>query len=208
MRHDVNLEAREFYAEAYRTGFVPWEVAGEAGLADEQAFFDREEAAHPAEHRRALDIGCGRGRHSALLAERGWEVTGVDFVPEAIEAAGARPDAANIRFVVGDAADLTSVTSGSFDFFLDGGCFHGLSPNERSGWGRGIEALSAPGATMLMVAFDPWSSTPIPPNVPAGTTLDGILAVLPGWKLLSDDPLPDTYRPVPQPAHYYRLGRS
>jgi SAM-dependent methyltransferase len=28
---------------------------------------------------RALDIACGTGRHSLLLAERGWQVTAVDF---------------------------------------------------------------------------------------------------------------------------------
>ena len=27
---------------------------------------------------RALDLACGRGRHLALLAERGWRVTGID----------------------------------------------------------------------------------------------------------------------------------
>ena len=208
MINDVNANSREFFAEAYRTGFVPWEVAAAAGTADEAAMLDREDATHPVGQRRALDIGCGRGRHSALLTQRGWQVVGVDFVPEAIAAAQARSDVAGIHFVVGDVADLVSVVSGPFDFFLDGGCFHGLSAQERIGWGRGVSALAAPGATMLMVAFDPWPSTPLPPNVPAGTSLDDIREVLPGWEVLSDDLMPDTYRPVPQPAHYYRLRRG
>lgn len=208
MINDVNANSREFFAEAYRTGFVPWEVAAAAGTADEAAMLDREDATHPVGQRRALDIGCGRGRHSALLAQRGWQVVGVDFVPEAIAAAQARSDVAGIHFVVGDVADLVSVVSGPFDFFLDGGCFHGLSAQERIGWGRGVSALAAPGATMLMVAFDPWPSTPLPPNVPAGTSLDDIREVLPGWEVLSDDLMPDAYRPVPQPAHYYRLRRG
>lgn len=33
---------------------------------------------------RALDLACGAGRHAAWLAERGWEVTGVDLVPHEI----------------------------------------------------------------------------------------------------------------------------
>ncbi|MFT4127080.1 MAG: class I SAM-dependent methyltransferase [Gordonia sp. (in: high G+C Gram-positive bacteria)] len=208
MINDVNAHSREFFAAAYRTGFVPWEVAAAAGAADENAMLDREDATHPAGRRRALDIGCGRGRHCALLARRGWQVVGVDFVPEAIAAARARSDTAAVDFVVGDAPDLTSVVAGPFDFFLDGGCFHGLSPQERIGWGRGVGALAAPGATLLMVAFDPWPSTPRPPNVPAGASLDEIREVLPGWAVLADDLMPDAYRPVPQPAHYYRLGHG
>lgn len=34
---------------------------------------------------RALDVACGAGRHSVLLAERGWQVTAVDNSSVAIE---------------------------------------------------------------------------------------------------------------------------
>ncbi|MFT4087813.1 MAG: hypothetical protein QM658_11820, partial [Gordonia sp. (in: high G+C Gram-positive bacteria)] len=67
---------------------------------------------------------------------------------------------------------------------------------------------AAPDATLLMVAFDPWPSDPAPPMAPAGVTLDQILEVLPGWELLADQLMPDEYRPVPQPAHFYRFGRT
>ncbi len=204
---NVHQDAQAFFTEAYRTGFVPWERAAAAGAEQESALFDIEDATHPAPHRRALDIGCGRGRHALLLADRGWQVSGVDFVPEAIHAARGLPGAERVSFVVGDAADLATSVTGPFDFFLDGGCFHGLDPDERAGWGRGVVALAAPGATLLMVAFDPWpTGQPAPPNAPAGTTLDEILAVLPGWTLIADELMPDAYRPVPQPAHFYRLS--
>ncbi len=203
---NVHQDAHAFFTEAYRTGFVPWERAAAASAEQESALLDLEDAAHPAPDRRALDIGCGRGRASLMLAERGWRVTGVDFVAEAVEAARQLPGADRVDFVVGDAADLTACATGPFDFFLDGGCFHGLSADERAGWGRGVVTLAASGATMQIVAFDPWpAGQPTPPNVPSGATLDEILEVLPGWTLLSDDLMPDAYRPVPQPAHFYRL---
>ena len=34
---------------------------------------------------RVLDIACGAGRHSLWLAERGWQVTAVDYSPAAID---------------------------------------------------------------------------------------------------------------------------
>lgn len=38
-----------------------------------------------AEPGRALDLACGEGRNSIWLAERGWQVTGVDFSQVAVE---------------------------------------------------------------------------------------------------------------------------
>jgi ubiquinone/menaquinone biosynthesis C-methylase UbiE len=61
---------------------------------------------------RALDAACGTGRHSAHLAERGHEVTGVDGSPEMLELACARlPDA---RLLEGDLHALP-VDDGEFD---------------------------------------------------------------------------------------------
>ncbi|MDI9917873.1 class I SAM-dependent methyltransferase [Rhodococcus sp. IEGM 1379] len=40
-------------------------------------------------HGQALDLACGEGRNALWLATRGWEVTGIDFSPVAIEKARA-----------------------------------------------------------------------------------------------------------------------
>lgn len=41
----------------------------------------------PMEPGRALDLGCGEGRNAVWLAERGWDVTGVDFSTVALDRA-------------------------------------------------------------------------------------------------------------------------
>ena len=74
---------------------------------------------------RALDIGCGRGQFTPELVRNGWEAVGVDIVAEAVEAAR-RKGPAEITYVVGDVTDLESAGLGTFDFFLDFGCFQGL----------------------------------------------------------------------------------
>jgi SAM-dependent methyltransferase len=44
----------------------------------------------PAAGTSVLDVGCGRGRHAFAFARRGYEVSGIDLSPMAIDAAKAR----------------------------------------------------------------------------------------------------------------------
>ncbi|HET7800514.1 MAG TPA: methyltransferase domain-containing protein [Humibacillus xanthopallidus] len=191
------------YALAYRLGITPWERAGEVAKAGFDALLAREEAERPRPPGRALDLGCGRGQHTHELAARGWEAVGVDNIPRAVEAArsAAGPGA---TFVLGDVTDLSESALGTFDFFLDVGCFHGLGADERSAQGRGVTALARPGATLLMLAFQP---TPLP-LVPDGVTRADIEAAFVGWQLLSVEPADTSGMPGPlkrTTPQWYRL---
>src|SRR5215831_6155701 len=64
--------------------------------------------------RRVLDLGCGTGGHAVPLAERGYEVVGVDRAPDMVHRAEARGSSA--RFEVGDIANV--VLDESFDAAL------------------------------------------------------------------------------------------
>lgn len=69
---------------------------------------------------RVLDVGCGVGRWSSLLAQRGASVTGMDLSPtmiaEAQRRAAAKGVASNCRFLVQDLAQLDA--GESFDLIL------------------------------------------------------------------------------------------
>jgi SAM-dependent methyltransferase len=59
---------------------------------------------------RLLDVGCGTGAHTAVFAEHGWSVVGVDISADQLQFARAR----GVEAVQADAAELPFAT-GTFD---------------------------------------------------------------------------------------------
>lgn len=171
------------YHRLYRLGFTPWERYGPAAAGSIAAMLDREESSRSSPLGRALDLGCGRGRYTPELARRGWQAVGIDYVPEAIEAAMVRGPQ-DVRYVVGDVLDLAGSGLGTFDFFLDVGCFQGFDEAQRLAEGRGVTALANSGATILMLQF---GATRIRRLV-GGVSQAEVERAFPGWELLAVDP--------------------
>jgi ubiquinone/menaquinone biosynthesis C-methylase UbiE len=68
--------------------------------------------------RRALDVGCGTGRYSELMADRFDEVVGVDAAAGMVEYARAHRARPNISYVQGDVLRLDPAKHGLFDVVL------------------------------------------------------------------------------------------
>ena len=173
------------YARMYRFGITPWERYGTAAAASITALLDREETERSRPLGRALDLGCGRGQYTPELARRGWEAVGIDYVPAAIEAAAAKSrGAAGLSYVAGDVTRLPSAHLGTFDFFLDIGCFQGLDAGQRLSQGEGVSALANPGATLLLLSFGPsrWRS------LVEGASQEEVQTAFAGWEMLAVEP--------------------
>ena len=99
----------------------------------------------------ALDLGCGTGDNSIFLAQHGWQVTGVDFVPKALAKARvkARANNVDIRFVAADITRLTSAGLGpDFDLIVDNGCLHGMGSDDRKAYVREVTAVATAGTKL------------------------------------------------------------
>ena len=139
------------YATAYRAGIIPWEKAGREDQPTLERLLQREETDRPDRVRRAIDLGCGRGAHTQLLLDRGWDAMGVDNVRQAVDVAVRRNGLDDARFVIADVRHLVhSGVGSSFDLFLDVGCFQTLDAAGRSMMAEGVTTLAEPDATILV----------------------------------------------------------
>jgi SAM-dependent methyltransferase len=97
---------------------------------------------------RALDLACGEGRNARWLAERGWQVTAMDFSGVAIEKARGLHD--DVDWRVGDA--LTAALPEHLDLVVI--AYLQITAEQRATvMRRSLAALRA-GGTLLVVAHD------------------------------------------------------
>jgi len=89
-----------------------------------------------------------------------------------------------LSYVVGDVTRLPSAHLGTFDFFLDIGCFQGLDAGRRLSQGRGVSALANLGATLLLLSFGPgrWRS------LVGGASQAEVETAFAGWQMLAAEP--------------------
>lgn len=193
------------YRLAYKVGVTPWEHTGEG--------FDRQLSAlldsiPVPEDGRALDIGCGTGRHSLELAQRGWHVTGIDAEQEPLDKARVRAHAAHadIRFLHEDATELQVAVDPGHMLILDVGCLHGLTDHQREMYARSVNAVTAPGAHMVLFAFGPGHRWPMP----HGVSQEAVTTIFAGWSVVSASAADVSESPLPvRAAHpsWYHLVR-
>lgn len=81
----------------------------------------------------ALELGCGEGHYARLLADRGYQVTGVDISPTAIAWAKEKTAVSghSIEYIIRDLAKPDLLLDRSFDLIGDGNCLHCIIGQDR-----------------------------------------------------------------------------
>ena len=77
------------------------------------------------------DVGCGTGALCAVLAAKGFEVTGVDPAEKMLDVARKKVTSPSAEFVVGDAIKGLPFEDKSFDMVFTSHVAHGMGPQER-----------------------------------------------------------------------------
>lgn len=140
------------YEIMYRIPFIP--ISWIFGAAHEQ-----EEYVQLFEHGtipfgRAIDLGCGEVNNAIYLSRKGFDVTGVDFSPTAINRAIANAKSAGekITFIEDDLTDLRRV-NGKYDLLVDFGALNDLSPDDRGAYMENVLPLTHSSSSFVLLCF-------------------------------------------------------
>jgi SAM-dependent methyltransferase len=132
---------------SYRDGPAPWDIGRPqpaiARLASEGGFSGA-----------VLDVGCGTGEHTLLVASLGLSVFGFDVAETAL--AMARKKAADrgieIEFSAADALRLERLGH-MFETVLDCGLFHTFDGDERPGYVASLASVTKHDGTLYVLCF-------------------------------------------------------
>jgi SAM-dependent methyltransferase len=203
------------YSLLYAVGYTPWELIAELPRVNQQfsVLLDREERDRRPPFESALDLGCGSGIWTVALAQRGWQVTGVDNVRKALRRARQRAHTANVepRFVRADVTrPFTRHVGTGYRLLLDFGLFHDeLTDSQRAAMGRHVSAVAAPNATLLMMAWAPKNRR----LLPRGAGPADVQAAYPSWIIVDEHPfdvsdIPFYKRITDADPRFYRLTNT
>lgn len=130
--------------ERYASGELPWDTGTPEPLL---LNFVTSGGVTPG---RTLEIGAGTGTNAIWLAERGFDVLGVDVSSLAVERAKAKMDGRDLRCRFATLDFLAAPVPNRFHFVFDRGCFHVFDEAvERARFAEQVAAALAPGGLWL-----------------------------------------------------------
>src|ERR1700739_907508 len=170
--------AHRCWDESYASGELPWDTGEPEPLLVEFVTADR---VRPT---KTLEIGAGTGTNSIWLAERGFDVLGIDVAPLAVERANAKLDDRRLDCRFQTLNFLTTAPEGFFGFVFDRGCFHVFDePEERARVAAQVAATLSPGGLWLsLIGSTEGPSREVGP--PRRSAREVILAIEPALELV------------------------
>jgi SAM-dependent methyltransferase len=144
-RSVVNCSIDRDTFEEFYDGPAPWDI----DKPQEQFVAHADLVTSP-----VLDAGCGTGEHALFFATQGLQVTGIDFVEEAIQRARrkAAERGLSVKFLVKDALTLADWGE-RFASVIDSGLFHGFSDDDRRRYVNGLTRVVWPGGRLFLMCL-------------------------------------------------------
>jgi cyclopropane fatty-acyl-phospholipid synthase-like methyltransferase len=175
---------RSTFESAY-AGQAPWDIGR-----PQKPFIDSADRISGS----VLDAGCGTGDTALFFAGRGCQVTGIDFIEEAINRARRKATEQGVQatFMVKDATTLKD-RSERFDNVIDSGLFHVFSDEDRRRYVEGLTTVLKPGGRLFLMCFSDEEPGEQGPRRVSKEELHAAFAE--GWSIESIEPTRAEVRP-------------
>ena len=171
----------QFWEDIYLEDDAGWDL-GESTLV-----FDKISDALPLG--KVCIIGCGRGYDAVMFAQKGFEVTAIDFAPSAISTLQSLASGAGvmINIVETDIFLLTSQFSCEFDYVIEQTCFCAINPSRREEYERLVKAIIKSHGKLIGLWF-PLDKSIKDGGPPWGTTIPEVKSIFyDGWKIEKEE---------------------
>lgn len=154
----------------------------------------------------AIALGAGRGHDALFFAQRGFEITAVDFAPSAIQALREQAQAQQLSLdlLQKDIFDLTPDLAGQFDYAIEHTCFCAIDPSLRPAYVALVAELLVPDGELLAVFFTHQRSG----GPPFGTTPAEVRQLFePHFDIMTLEPVADSVPARQGEEHFGRLRK-
>ncbi len=143
----------QVYQKRLQDDTIGWDQTEEA-YREREAFLSHIFAnGNAPRHGKLLEMGCGAGNTPLWYAKKfGFEVSGIDISPTAIDWARKKAATANIDadFHVGSVLDLSPFADETFDLVVDGHCYHCIIGEDRKTFLAEAKRVLKPGGYLLI----------------------------------------------------------
>jgi len=161
------LDNAEFWDQAYLEDRATWDIGTPTPVFDSMlrecglqiAGYGRHgrlfSSPQGSSSRRVLVPGCGRGYDAMLFAQYGFEVTAVDFAPEAVKFLRAEAANRNLRMEIlqDDLFTLSEENIARYEIVLEYTCICAIDPARRWEYLHMLHRLLAPGGYFIGLIF-------------------------------------------------------
>ena len=155
---------------------------------------------------RILVPGCGSGHEVALLAQKGFDVTALDYAPAALALTRERLDRAKAQARLVEADALRWETPARFDAIYEQTCLCALHPDHWFHYAAQLDAWLAPGGrlyALYMQVLRPASMEGVIEGPPYHCDINAMRSLFPEAKWIWPAP---PYPRVPHSSNWAELG--
>ena len=134
-------------------------------------------------------LGCGRGYDAIMFAEKGFDVTAVDFAPTPISELNklAIQKSVIITTVQDDIFSLVEKFPDTFDYVIEQTCFCAIDPNRRKEYETLVRTILKPDGKLVGLWF-PLDKSQEEGGPPFGTTIYEVKSIFnSGWKIEKEE---------------------